>query len=112
LLQNFNGKLIKTGENLSGSIMGAKKFDGIKILDSLGSGTATVILAIIIINSLILLGIILSSVLDFQKKNDNLPASFNLYTISQEEYLEFLKRFSVDQSDIRTIYLEQMKLRR
>lgn len=112
LLQNFNGKLIKAGEDLSGSIMGAKRFDGMRLLDSLGSGTAAIILAIIAINSLILLGIILSSILDFQRKNDGLPASFNLYTISQEEYLEFLKRFSVNPRDVKTIYLEQMKLRR
>lgn len=108
LLKNFNG-MVATGKNLPSSIMGNKKE---KYLGYLNNGSATVILAIILINSLILIWVILGSFWISQKKNTKLPASFNLYTISREEYLDFLERFSVKPGNVKTIYLEQMKLRR
>lgn len=111
LLQNFNGKLLDAGEKLSGSIMGAQ--NKTKFMEYLGDGSATVILVIILLNSLILLWIILDSFFGAKKKElDISNPSFNLYTISREEYLEFLKRLSISSGDSKTIYLEQMKLRR
>lgn len=106
LMQNFNGKLLGAGKNLSGSIMGVQ--NKAKILNYLNEGSSTVILVIIFLNSLILLWIVLGSFFgDKKKKLDTDNPSFNLYTISREEYLEFLKRFSVNPKDVRTLYLHR-----
>ena len=106
LMQNFNGKLLGAGKNLSGSIMGVQ--NKAKVLNYLNEGSSTVILVIIFLNSLILLWIVLGSFFgDKKKKLDTDNPSFNLYTISREEYLEFLKRFSVNPKDVRTLYLHR-----
>lgn len=110
LLQNFNSQLLKAGENLTSAIGAKNSFKNLNFIEYLRSGASAVILTIIVINTLILFWIIASSIASLKRKKDGIPAKFSLYNISQDEYLEFLKQFSVSPEKVKTLYLKSMKL--
>lgn len=106
-VQNFNEKLLEAGKKITNPVS-----ESSQLSMYLRKGAVAVAWAVIIVNSALILWLIFSSRVFKRKGKGELPASFNLYTLSQEEYADFLKKFSVNSEDVKTVYLKQAKAKR